>query len=207
MRRTWIVFASSVFAFAALATVAAAQDRKNTDGQPGDKPATAQQVEDLARSVNEVKTTIKQSVDRVTDRLNVLDEKVEQEIRAIRARGALAEVNIATAQKDINELKDMLGRVRQDMDTMRSRPMENRSFYSGPSGNAPGTGRVRMVNTWVLPVDVVVNGMVYQLMPGQERFSASLPAGNFTYEVVGIQAPRVRTLAAGQTFNIDVFTQ
>ena len=177
MKRNWTMLGSSLVALVAMAMTCPGQDRKNTDGQPAG-PATAQQVEEITRSLNEMRVTMKQ----LTDRLDA---------------------NMAMTQKDVNELKDQLARTLRDLDTMRGRATENRAFYSGPAD----TGRVRLLNTYFMPVDVVVNGMVYQLMPGQERYTGSLPAGTFTYEVVGVQAPRQRALAAGQTFTVDIYPQ
>jgi hypothetical protein len=182
-----------------------AAQEKNTDGTPNPRPATAQQVDDLTKSFNDYRAIMKTAVDRLGERLAGMDEKLDQETRALRARGMTTDLNVATAQKDINDLKDQLARIRQDLDAMRGRSGETRSFYQGPNQLPPGTGRVRMTNTFFSPVAVAVNGAVYNLMPGEQRYSAAIPAGTFTYEVLGIQAPTQRTLAAGETYTVDVY--
>jgi hypothetical protein len=201
MRRNGTIFglcSAVVSALLSLPSDASSQDRKNTDGQP-DKPATAQQVDDLGR-------TLKASVDRITDRLSALDEKFEKEILSLRARGTMTELNVSTTQKDINDLKELVARIRQDLDAIRGRAGETRAFYSGPGGtNTATTGRIRMINTFPMIVAVVVNGARYDLMPGEQRDSWPVAAGMFTYEVLGIQPPIQRTLAPGEIFVVNVF--
>jgi hypothetical protein len=192
MKHTWTMLGLSALILSALPAVAVSQDRKNTDGQPADRPATAQQVEDLSR-------TLKTSADRLNDRLNAMDEKLEQELRSLRARGMTTDLNVATAQKEINDLKDQIARLRQELDG------RGRMAFYPPAPSASGPGRVLMTNSYFQPVAVVINGLRYDLMPGEQRYSSPISAGTFTYEVLGIQGPTPRSLAAGETFAINVY--
>ncbi len=113
---------------------------------------------------------------------------------------------LETPLKEINDLRDQVARLRQELDAMRGpAPGSRSSYYAGPGTNAPAMAHVRIDNTYFMPVDVAINGVVYQMMPGQRRYAAPLPAGTFTYEVLGIQAPVQRVLAAGETFVVSVY--
>src|SRR5262249_36525610 len=161
----------------------------------------------VTKAIKDLKDTTKASVDKLTERVSSLEEKIEQEIRSLRATGRITDLNVATAQKDINDLKDLIAKLRQDMDGLRNRPTETRiSGYAGTGSMMAATGRVRMVNTYYTPITVILNGTTYyDLMPGQERYSSPLPAGAFTDEVLGIPAPQQRALTAGETFTLTIY--
>jgi septal ring factor EnvC (AmiA/AmiB activator) len=71
-----------------------------------------------------------------------------------------------------------------------------------PAATVP-MGQIQLTNLYWTPITVVVDGVAYTLMPNETRY---LPkqAGNFTYEVLGVQASVLRALAAGETFTIRI---
>lgn len=112
--------------------------------------------------------------------------------------------NIQKAQSDIEDLKRQVSQIRQDLDDLRRTVTTTRSSgYLTPQ--ATSTGRVRLVNTYLEPMTVVVNGKSYSVAPGEQRYTDALPAGTFTYEVLGVQALRDRTLSANETFTINIY--
>lgn len=112
--------------------------------------------------------------------------------------------NIQKAQTDIEELKRQVTQIRQDLDELRRTMTTTRSAgYVAPQTTS--TGRVRLVNTYMEPMTVVVNGKSYPIAPGEQRYTDALPAGTFSYEVLGVQSLRDRMLAANETFTINIY--
>lgn len=79
------------------------------------------------------------------------------------------------------------------------------SMYYSPTETGPTvqTGLIRLHNAYTMPVTMVVNSLTYRLKPGEE-ITLRLPAGQFTYEVPGIQGLVTRALEANATFQIKV---
>jgi hypothetical protein len=92
----------------------------------------------------------------------------------------------------------------EDLERMRSTTSASArtSFYAGPA--AP-TGAIRLRNTYLSPVTFLINDRLYEVPSGGELTLNNQPAGEFTYEVIGIQPRLRRTLVANRTFSIDVF--
>ena len=128
--------------------------------------------------------------------------------------GLKAESNLSTQQvksqiKDLNELISLL---RADVQALRNRlPDSSRVSAFPPSsdtGPSPAMARVEMVNTYLQPVSIVINNRrSYQLAPDERRLSDPIPAGSFTYEVLGVTPPVTRTVAADKTFTVWVHPQ
>lgn len=104
--------------------------------------------------------------------------------------------------KDIEEIRRTLVQLRQDLDGLRQGlASERRSGYPPAATQA---GRVRLVNTYPQPVTIVLNSRAYTLLSGETRTVDAVPAGPFTYEVLGIQAAMNRTLDPNETYTITV---
>lgn len=111
------------------------------------------------------------------------------------------------AQRDIDSLKEQIAQIRKSLDDWRkTRSAERRISGYGPArdAGAAGTGSIVLQNTYPAEITVVVSGERYTLAPGEKRVLAGRPAGAFTYEVVGVQPPVERTLAANAVFPIQI---
>jgi hypothetical protein len=128
-----------------------------------------------------------------------------------------------TMQDDLIRAQNSVGRLEQEFSRMRSEarltpsPLdtERRSSMALPLPLAPdssaamtptrpaGLGTVRLVNSYLMPVSVVVDGRLVTLTSGQ-TMNLDRPAGYFNYEVVGIQPNTLRTLNAGETMTIQI---
>src|SRR5207244_2388875 len=115
--------------------------------------------------------------------------------------------NVRTALNAIDDLKVEIARMKADMDKLRTKPQETRLTYPPPSelGIAPpATGRVEISNTYLTPMSVIVNGRSYRVAPGETLRTDPMPAGSFTYTVLGVTEPRTRLLEANKVFTILV---
>lgn len=153
------------------------------------KEGDPQKPDDLQRQLSEVKT-----------RLDAL-AAVVQELEKLRGDTARS---FQAAQKQLDALQEQLARAQKDLQTPREpNPPSTRASGYGPA--ASEIGRIRLLNTYVSPVTVVVNGKPYRLAPGDTELLDGQSPGMFTYEVQGIQRPVNRVLAANETFTINVY--
>jgi hypothetical protein len=129
---------------------------------------------------------------------------------------------MAQMQSDILKLQLDVGRLRSQMDSLRTpsdvgrEDSQRRSSLSLPLPLPPDStatptnparpllGTVRLVNSYVYPVSIVVDGKPYALGTNEAMNLERLP-GAFTYEVVGIQGNTLRTVNAGETLTIRVY--
>jgi protein-L-isoaspartate O-methyltransferase len=104
------------------------------------------------------------------------------------------------------DLAGEVSRLRQEVQSLQAEVARLRDQLgqrvTRTSASAPG--RIELVNQWGAAVAIVVNGQRYVLAPGQTLPLEGQPAGDFTYEVAGIQAPVMRSLAPGETFRVIV---
>jgi archaellum component FlaC len=154
-------------------------------------PAVAQTTaEELKRAVDKLEQATKDlqaakdalKVDALRDKVGTIDSKID-----------LIDKDIQDLKKDIREIKRKLDggsvSLRPDFDSTTTR----------------GQARVRFINEFFEEMSVVVNGLSYRLLPGQERL-ISVPAGEFTYQVLQLQrAPQVRRIVADETKNIRIY--
>jgi hypothetical protein len=186
MMRTWKILGLK----AILAALFAASPglASKTSGPPSE----AEKLDAIQKQLNELKTS-----------LASLDEKLK-DIRT--------DSNLGTQkfQNQIKDLNDMIGALRQELANLPGRlPGSSRTAFA-PSDIGPGTGtaRVEMVNTYSQPVSMVINNRrSYTLQPGERRLSDPIPAGSFTYEVLGVTPVVTRTVAADKNFTLWVHPQ
>jgi hypothetical protein len=108
-----------------------------------------------------------------------------------------------TARGDIKELRDRVGQLEKQVKELGGRLDQmatERKAFSPPTG-----GRIRLMNTFTTPMSIRVNDRVYRLEPGQTQMLDAQPVGAFTYEVLGVQGPVTRVLAANETYTIYVY--
>jgi hypothetical protein len=188
MMRTWKMLGlNAMLAGLFAATPALAS---NASGSASD----AEKFEQIQKQLQELKSALA-DVKKAVDGLN--------------AESNLGAQNVQRQIKDLNELLSLL---RADLQTLRTRlPDSSRVAGFPPSsdtGPSPATARVEMLNTYAQPVSIVINNRrSYPLAPGERRLSDPIPAGSFTYEVLGITPPVTRTVGADKTFTVWVHPQ
>lgn len=154
--------------------------------------------------------SIEQQLRDIKDSLSVLPT-IKNDVKNL-------ELTLQAAQAKLNDVERHVGRINSDMlrlqsevDSLKQRMDNFRKSFSPPTAPTPGVAttdlaRIRMRNTFIEPVSIVVNDEAYRLEPG-ETYVKEIPAGGFTYEVLGIQAPVTRTLVAGEMFTINVYSR
>jgi hypothetical protein len=115
-------------------------------------------------------------------------------------------VKIASLERDIRELKQEMVKLTEELARLRTSTSARTAYYAGPGPNVP-TGIIKLRNTWVEPVTITINNRPYDVPAGGELSLTNQPAGEFVYEVLGIQPPVRRTLAANKTFDINVYSR
>ena len=156
-----------------------------------------------ADKLQEIQTQLKELKKAVTG----LEDRIK-EARSDSAAGG------QRVQNQIKDLNDQLSLLRLEVENLRTRlPAAGRSSAYSPSSDGgpvptPATARVEMINTYSQPVSIVINNRrSYLLAPGERRLSDAIPAGAFTYEVLGIQPAVTRTVAVERTFTVWVHPQ
>jgi hypothetical protein len=201
MIRNWNMLAAQALLVGALVPAAAQAQTPTSDTPPKpiDPALVSKQLEDLKKSIDAMEK-------RLGDSLLAMGKDVRDVINDFQNFKTDANLKLGKAQADIDDLKKQLAQVRQDFDGGKSRPPSREAGYAAPPGSPPaaGTGRVRLVNTFSDAMTIIVNAKAYQLAPGETKLSDALPAGTFTYEVLGVQPSRERQLAANETFTVTV---
>jgi hypothetical protein len=133
--------------------------------------------------------------------------RVENELKDLRTE-YLAGVQQEKGQ--LAELKKQIDQLRSDVEVLRNRESSvTRSSLFPPIESPPmaATGRVEIRNTYPQEVTVTVNNRAYRVPPGETVRSAPIPAGAFTYEVLGVTPVRTRNVTPGQNFQVHVHPQ
>jgi hypothetical protein len=151
---------------------------------------------------------IEKRLDRIVSALERL-EGLKKDIQDIREDMRFQrEVKNPSVDQEIRDLQQQVLRLTEDVARLRTPAGGRTSYYGGPGpGPGPGaaTSTIRVRNAHVVPVTVAINERPYEVPPGSELVLNNQPAGEFTYEVVGIQPPVRRMLAASKPFSIEVF--
>jgi outer membrane murein-binding lipoprotein Lpp len=175
---------------------------------PGDsdtlKQTDSQKIEEILRQMQALKTTV-ENLDKLREDLKKLEGKEERHNDTISTR-------IDELKGSIGGLEGRIKQMESTIEAMRAQTStSNRiSGYAGAGTGAPPPppmGTIRLHNTFPDQVSVVVNGQSYQLLPGDTQVLQNQPAGPFTYEVLGIQAPKTLNLAPNERFTITVFAR
>jgi polyhydroxyalkanoate synthesis regulator phasin len=142
------------------------------------------------------------------DRLSAAVSKLEglkQDIKDLREDLTYHKsVTIPSLEREIRDLQQQVVRLNEELARARASAGGRTSFYAGPGINVP-TGIIKLRNSYVEPVTITINNQPYNIPAGSDLTLNNQPAGEFVYEVVGIQPPVRRTLAANKTFDINVF--
>lgn len=197
MLRTWLVMGWVTFSVAV-----------STAADPVPPPTPQQLIENLQREFNQ----------KIAD--------LQSEITALKAQAARLEANQTVLadswhlRTQIELLQSEVARLREQLQaserggsasTANRLPMPpgTRREALRPDPNLrddlrPTTGALRLINQLTTIQEVQVNGVSYFLMPG-EQIDVTVPAGTFTYQVVGIDPlPRTRSMVAGRVFTANI---
>lgn len=188
------------------------QDGKDQPAPPAamKEPATRlaeleKELELLRKLVLEMQEQQRKSSEEVTRSYNELKKLLQDGLLKQADDRTQAEMANQRLLRDVQDLSRRVDDLRTELNRLQA---ERRSFY-GPSPApaasplATATGTVAFVNSWWLPVTIVLDGMMVTLQPGETRvFTKS--AGVFGYEVLGAQGYVTRSLSAGQTFTVQI---
>ncbi len=137
---------------------------------------------------------------------------LNESLKAIQKKLEENRLNANILGEDVRLLKDKVAQLQRDVDSLRT----TRSNYQPVTPLAPAAlsaGRIKLVNTWPDRIMVLLNDKSYNVEPNRELTVQDIPAGPFTYEILGVQPDSTilpitqkqpRTLAANETFMIHV---
>lgn len=196
MSYRWPTLALPLLVVAALAARTAAAD-------PEFKLTESQKLDEVLRQLRDLKAAV-DSLDRV--RADLRSFQTQEELR-----GQTLHERIDRVNDRIGGLENRIKRLESDLEAMRAPPTTaNRiSGYSPlangapPPAAGPPIGTVRLRNDCPYEVSMVVNGLSYQLAPGEVRMTTQ-PAGALTYEVLGGRVPR-RVTGIGPGEQVTLF--
>jgi hypothetical protein len=171
----------------------------STSGPPSD----TEKLEEIQKQLNELKNSLAEVKKSLTG-LGILDERIKD----VRTDSNVA---VQKIQSQISDLNNQLIQLRSDLENLRNRPPSSTRIAASPpldTAVTTGTARIEVMNTYSQPVSVVINNRrSYLLQPGERRLSDPVPAGSFSYEVLGITPMVTRTVAADKIFTVWVHPQ
>lgn len=173
--------------------------------EPDSSTALARQLqEQVSKKLDDIEKRLKEAIQGSDTNANLKFARIQTDLDDIRKQLG----QIARLQADSDDIKRQIAQLRQDLDGLRNRsasPQVSASLYPTTPAN---TARVRLVNTYLDPMTILVNDRAYRLAPGETRLTDPLPAGSFTYQVLGVQTgQQTRTLSPNETFTITVHPQ
>jgi len=197
MRRNWKLCQAALLA-AALLTVHSSAVGQVDKGPEGDKAATEAQktLQLLIRLQESIDQLKKQGDDLQRQVSNLPDEqRIDYQIRK-------------TLAKELTDTKDEMSALRQPLDLLQ-RDVASLKSRNSPlvAFSSPATPvRIKLINTFPSQMTVIVNERSYRLAPGATEVLENIPAGQFTYQVLGVQPDMlVRSLSPNETFTITVY--
>lgn len=163
------------------------------------------ELDSLRKLVLETQELQRKSSDESSRALNELKKLLQEGLLKQSDDRSQAEIAHQRLLRDVQDLSKRVDDLRTELNRLQA---ERRSYYGpspsiSPSPLATATGTVAFVNSWWMPVTVVMDGMVVTLQPGETR-AFTRAAGIFGYEVLGAQGYVTRSLSAGQTFTVQI---
>lgn len=210
MMLRWIVAVAVCVLFVSPAA-AGPQDAKDQPGAANAKePATRlaeleREVATLRKLLAELQDQQRKSADDLARNYADLKKLLQDGF----SKQAEDRINADVAQqrllRDFQDLSKKVEDLRAELNRVQT---ERRAFYGPtPAPTTPvaplATGTVAFVNAYFMPMTVVVDGVMVTLQPGETRSFSKQP-GFFGYEVLGAQGYVTRSLAAGQTFTVQI---
>jgi hypothetical protein len=181
------------------------------DGPPTDEEKLdniQKQLNNLTRTL----TSVGESSVKAASAVNDLKRDLTGELNSMQASITNIGLSQAKTTKGLDDLREEMVRLRSEVDTLRAKVQTNSNYQALYNPNSTvttpvGMGRVEIVNTYASEVAVVLNRRAYYVAPGETRTIENVPAGNFTYEVLGIQPPVTRTISPDKIFTVRVYTR
>lgn len=196
MMRTWKMLGLETFLAALFAATPALAS--NTSGPPSD----AEKLDEIQKQLNALRGALNDIKNNLAG-LSGLEKKVDD----VRNESNLGAQKV---QNQIADLNRQISQLRLEVENLRPSTSGTSRIAASPPENNPsaGTGRVEMINTYTQPVSIVINNRrSYTLAPGERRLSDPIPAGAFTYEILGVTPAVTRTVAADKLFTLWVHPQ
>jgi hypothetical protein len=173
------------------------QEKKNepTAGEVADRLGK------IERDLNDLKAStnlkeLREKLDGVSKALEALDKMPLQVQKHTKDIADLAEA--------IAELKQAVAKIQSDLASESRKAFSPATPREGTAVPSPTlTSTIRLVNAWSTPMTVVIEKDSYRLQPGEVR-NVTRKAGNFAYEVLGVQPAVNRTLVAGESMTIRI---
>ena len=130
-------------------------------------------------------------------------KEIQLSIQSIKS--ADHETKLKKIEAEISILKDQVSRMEQAISKLAATRVAA-SFTPAITGN----GTIKIANTSASNTSVIINGKVYKAQANQTLSVPNQNAGDFTYEVLAdgfgiIQKQTTRTLAANETFTINIY--
>ena len=187
--------AASAFLAAPLARVAADEKDAKLDTLILKVDATYKSVQDIQRDFLDLRARVTRLEDELNRRSAVASESISMKADYDK---------LQTMEADIQAMRVRLKQMEEDVRLTKIKlnpPLfpivpETSSSYKWDI-TTPLLGSVKLINEYVTPMSIIVNGLSYRLEPGEIRF-VEVPAGKFTYQVPSLQwAVQERSIAAG----------
>jgi hypothetical protein len=201
------MFRTLVLTICAVCLLAPARILADDPMPPDDKKKLQTTLDQITEDLKEERRTqklrfeeISQKLDDAKNKLSTIDNSVF----------ALQQANSGN-EKEIRALKSQIESLRKDMDSLRgqlsTQPTNpSTSFRPSFSPNmVAGLGALRVQNDYPSPMDVIVNGVTFQIMPFTTEYY-EVPAGSFSYRIMGVDAAtKFRTIEAGKTLPVRIY--
>ena len=158
------------------------------------------ELRDLKKSINDRLDQLDRSVRDAQNRAASVDEKLYRLQREAVTTDDLRPLRtqIEQLQRDLAAVRGEVGGVRQSLKPALDSPNISRSIP------LPLYGTLRVRNDYFTPMDVVVNGARFTVLPGGDT-DILVPTGSFNYQVIGVDAmPRTNTMFGGRVHPIRI---
>jgi hypothetical protein len=196
MTRTWkLIGINTLLAALLTSSPSPGQNGARSDG-PAQKVSESKKLDDIQNQLDELKKELKKA--------NAALATVTQELRSLRTDGDL---RYQGTYNQITDLKDQFARLQVEVETLRKRADSTTREAGSPPELPASSGRVEMVNTYPSEIAIVINRRTYRVAPNETRLSEPIPAGTFTYEVLGYAPQKTRAVAANKIYSIWVHPQ
>lgn len=175
-----------------------AQDKQSSPENPPTvtkSSAMEQRVDDVAKEL----ANLQKQNDQMSQLLKKLNDQVE------RLNTDLS-LQLQATTSEVKMLKNRLEQIEKDLARLQTEQQnQRRAFSINPPGNSLNVpmGQIQLINEYPMTMYVFVDGISYTLPPYSNR-TLTRAAGVFNYEVYGVQANVLRTLAAGENFTIRI---